>query len=112
MICWGYGPATRLTIPAADAPAGGGKYKLVFSGMCWLPNQTLTVKLDGVAQGPPCVFEPAGTFRDATIPLELSPGPHELTLEYSKWESPPGSPAVKLAVKFRKLQILSDESTE
>ncbi len=76
--------------------------------MCWIPNQTLTVKLDGVVRGTPCNFEPAGQWVDVTVPLELSPGPHELILEYSKWESPPTSPSMKLAVKFRKLQILPD----
>jgi len=108
LICWGYGPATRLTIPPPGDPAQGGKYKLVFSGMCWIPNETVIVKLDGVVQGSPHNFQPAGTWVDVTVPLELTPGPHDLVLEYSKWESPPTSPLVKLAVKFKKLQVLPD----
>ena len=98
LLRWGYGPLTRLKVPAERA----GTYDLYWYARTDLPGQIVTVKLNGKEiRREPIAFD-RHNFSAARIPLDLKAGDNELEFVYAKWhtEGPP-----PLGVLFRHLQI-------
>jgi hypothetical protein len=116
-VRWAIMPASHL-IPidgsatsdgaGPDQPlAGPGRYDLVLSAATQLDGQEMVVQLDGRELGR-YAFAEQSVFYDLSYPVDLTPGPHQVTLLFKKGQGP--NPAFKMAVLFRtlKLQKLSD----
>jgi hypothetical protein len=90
-------------VRAEPAPGGGQhQYQLVADGLCGLEGQRVTVKVDGKALGE-YPWGSAGQFHQFTLPLALTPGSHEIEIDYSVWQDP--TPAVRLAILYRQLEV-------
>ncbi|HEY8749292.1 MAG TPA: hypothetical protein VIM11_15015, partial [Tepidisphaeraceae bacterium] len=78
-VRWGFGPKTvaEVSLPTA------GQYHLIASGKAAVENTTVTVRIDGAEAGQHAF--PAARFEAWDLPLNLTPGPHQIELVYSAW---------------------------
>jgi hypothetical protein len=105
LVRLGFGPMTRLHLP----DRGAGRWELRLAAKAMLTPQRVTVRLDDepIFKYDFARHEP---FEPLTIPLNLSAVPHDLTIEYLRWDG--DDPAKPAAVAFKTLQILPADSRE
>ncbi len=96
---WGLGPATKLKIRAPEA----GLYELTWKARAAVKEQMITVRLDQIAVGQAAV-PAAKEFIRSTIAMQLPEGDHDLTLEYSVYNSGGKDPR-PMAVLFEELRV-------
>jgi len=97
LVRWGLKPASRMAL----RDTRGGRYRLDLCGMTQVPNQHVTVKVDGKRLSE---FDlPQGAWPQRSIPFDLPAGRHEIELDYSAWESP--APTIDRTVLFKRLRI-------
>jgi hypothetical protein len=103
-VRWGLGPETTLLIQARHA----GHFTFLMSGRPGLPEQEITVSLDGKPLGTfPLTLD---QFNHVSLPLSLEAGQHKLVLRYNKCVQ--ASPTVCMAVLFEQLKLQEDTAGE
>ncbi len=103
IVRWGVGHDTRLEFECKkDTPM-----HLLISGRPGVPNQVLTVFLDGERIREYTFPSNGASFMDLDISMRASSGVHELTLHYAACYSGSGA---KAAVLFKQLQIVPDSN--
>ncbi|HWE04191.1 MAG TPA: methyltransferase domain-containing protein [Tepidisphaeraceae bacterium] len=101
IIRWGLHPAVTLELSTASA----GAYRLIADGSPPIANQRMTVTVDGREAGRH-TFTATGVFDRVEVPLDLSAGDHEIVLTFTGYKPPDASDNRKLALLFRRLQII------
>jgi hypothetical protein len=97
-VRWGLGPASLLAVDGAQ----GGRIRLIMSCYASIPNQEVTVRLDGKRIAVHALPLTGKVYRFET-PLDVSRGPHGIELVYKDWvRDPPNRP---LATLFAELRI-------
>jgi hypothetical protein len=92
------GPASLLAVDGAQ----GGRMRLIMSCYTYIPNQEVTVRLDGKRIAVHALPVTSKVYRFET-PIDVPRGPHEIELVYKDWaRDPPNRP---LATLFAELQI-------
>jgi len=97
-VRWGLGPATLLAVDAAQA----GRMRLVMSCYAHVPNQAISVRLDGRRIALHALPVAGKAYRFETL-LDLSRGPHKIELVYKDSVRDPSSRL--LAALFTELRL-------
>ena len=97
-VRWGLGPASLLAVDGAQ----GKPMRLIMSCYTYIPNQEVTVRLDGKRIAVHALPVTSKIHRFETA-LDVSRGSHKIELVYKDWvRDPPNKP---LAVLFGELRI-------
>ena len=83
-VRWGLGPASLLAVDGAQ----GGRMRLIMSCYTYIPNQEVTVRLDGKRIAVHAL-PVTGKVYEFEAPLDMSPGPHRIELVYKDWVRDP-----------------------
>lgn len=97
-VRWGFGPASKLKVTSSEF----GEYELSWAARSDLPDEVVTVKLDGKPIGQHPVIGSYSEFTEAHFHFAISAGEHEIELEYTKWRTDTDRP---MAVLFKTLQV-------
>jgi hypothetical protein len=97
-VRWGLGPVTLLAVDGAQS----GRMRLIMSCVAHVPNQQVTVRLDGMRIAVHAL-PVAGKVYGFETPLDVSSGPHRIELVYTNWVRDPSNRP--LATLFAELRL-------